>query len=54
LSRIGYLHKFLLSISKRIVEAHGVSASPESTGGKGSAFTVRVPIRLDLEEVKAT
>jgi PAS domain S-box-containing protein len=38
-----------LPIAKRIVEAHGGSIGVETKLGKGSTFTVTLPIRLDLE-----
>jgi PAS domain S-box-containing protein len=38
-----------LPICKRIVEAHGGSISVESTVGKGTTFTVSVPIEPKLE-----
>jgi len=43
-----------LPIAKRLVEAHGGSIRVESKPGKGSKFTVTIPIRLNHEvrEVK--
>jgi PAS domain S-box-containing protein len=43
---------FGLAVSKRIIEAHGGSVSVESIFGKGSTFTVKLPIRPELREVK--
>lgn len=41
---------FGLSISRRIVEAHGGSVSVESAAGKGSTFIVRLPIKPEPKE----
>ena len=38
---------FGLAICKRIVEAHGGKISAESTFGKGTKFTVTLPIILE-------
>jgi signal transduction histidine kinase len=45
---------FGLPVAKRLVEAHGGSISVETKLGKGSTFTVTLPIKRDLEgeEVK--
>jgi PAS domain S-box-containing protein len=45
---------FGMAITKRLVEAHGGSISVETKVGKGSTFTVTLPIKHDLEgeEVK--
>ena len=45
---------FGMAIAKRLVEAHGGSISVETKVGKGSTFTVTLPIKRDLEgeEVK--
>ena len=45
---------FGMPIAKRLVEAHGGSISVETKVGKGSTFTVTLPIKRDLEgeEVK--
>jgi len=43
---------FGLSICKRIVEAHGGSISAESTGERGSTFTVKLPIEPTMKEVQ--
>jgi len=42
-----------LAISKRIVEAHGGSITMETALGKGSSFTVRLPIRQALREASS-
>jgi len=39
-----------LAICKRVIEAHGGSISAESTIGKGTTFTVMIPIQPRLEE----
>jgi two-component system sensor kinase FixL len=41
-----------LPIAKRFVEAHGGSISVETKPGKGSTFTVTLPIKPDPNEVK--
>jgi signal transduction histidine kinase len=38
-----------LSICKRIIEAHGGKISVESAIGKGTTFTITIPIRPELE-----
>jgi signal transduction histidine kinase len=45
---------FGLPVAKRLVEAHGGSINVENKVGKGSIFTVTLPIKRDLEgkEVK--
>jgi signal transduction histidine kinase len=43
---------FGTSIAKRLVEAHGGSISVESKLGKGSTFTVTLPIKPSPQEVK--
>jgi len=45
---------FGLAVAKRLVEAHGGSISVETKVGKGSTFTVTLPIKRELEgkEVK--
>ena len=40
---------FGLPVAKRLVEAHGGSINVESKLGKGSTFTVTLPIKHDLE-----
>ena len=39
-----------LPICKRIIEAHGGNISVESTVGKGTTFTVAIPIKPKIEE----
>jgi signal transduction histidine kinase len=45
---------FGLPVAKRLVEVHGGSISVETKVGKGSTFTVTLPIKRELEgkEVK--
>jgi len=43
---------FGMAIAKRLVEAHGGSISVETKLGKGSTFTVTLPIKPNREEVK--
>ena len=40
---------FGLAICKRVIEAHGGSISVKSSRGKGTTFTVIIPVRLKLE-----
>jgi len=41
-----------LSISQRIIQEHGGEISVESTVGRGSVFTVYLPVRAEKEEVR--
>jgi PAS domain S-box-containing protein len=43
---------FGMPIAKRLVEAHGGSITVESKAGKGSTFTVTLPIKPSPQEVK--
>jgi PAS domain S-box-containing protein len=43
---------FGLAVTKRLVEAHGGSISVETKVGKGSTFTVTLPIKPSPQEVK--
>ena len=43
---------FGMAIAKRLVEAHGGSISVETKVGKGSTFTVTLPIKPSPQEVK--
>jgi signal transduction histidine kinase len=43
---------FGLPIAKRLVEAHGGLIGVETKLGKGSSFTVTLPITPTLKEVK--
>jgi len=43
---------FGLPVAKRLVEAHGGSISVETRLGRGSTFTVTLPIKTDPKEVK--
>ncbi|MGH6981265.1 MAG: sensor histidine kinase, partial [Stellaceae bacterium] len=42
-----------LSISRRIVEMHGGRISVDSELGKGSTFTIRLPVKADAERQSA-
>jgi len=39
-----------LAVCKRLVEAHEGSITVESMVGKGSVFTIRMPIRMEVSK----
>jgi signal transduction histidine kinase len=45
---------FGLPITRRIVEAHGGTVAADSAPGKGSTFTVKLPVKTEAREVSGS